>query len=112
LSSGSRVRTSYGYEEKKSVAAQDSGVTVEVGTPYVVPKTGVDVDDRLRVMLNSRNGFVGSSPDSIAGNVVNKLKNYYTAYDYSLISNTGTLNKGSLQTIFDDLTSTQFGEDK
>ena len=115
MSSGARTRTNYGYESKKHVQAIDSGISVEIDYPFLPSGTAKTKELRHQALLGSRNAFVGSRPDAAVSDV-NKFGNYYTDYEVGYASrkgsNNGEHNSASLQTVFDDLTGSQFGEDK
>lgn len=117
MNSGTRTRTTYGYEDKKYVNAQDGGMSVNVDYPHNA--AGMDAELRVAAMLGGRTPFVGSRPDASMA-LDDKSSSYYTLYDLIKLTHPTSECKnyadGSLacgmQTVFDDLTGSQFGEDQ
>lgn len=118
MGSGARTRTNYGYESKKHVQAIDSGISVEIDYPSLPSGTAETEELRHQALLGPRKAFVGSRPDAAVSDV-NKFGNYYTDYEVQYASRKGLttvkfgdINTAALQTVYDDLTGSQFGEDK
>jgi hypothetical protein len=131
MSSRTRSRTRYGYEDKQHVAAASTGVVVEVDYPTnsvhnkpenfpnmsTTANSGTTKLFSERFLLQDRLPLVGSSPgaQSVA---TTRMSSYYTDYAYNIatrLSSTATASKNGgvaqSQVIYKDLTGTQMGED-